>query len=306
LGIEVDPNFMNNGYIYASYIAADNYEVLSRFTVTDPSAAILTADPESEVVLLHGTQLAADDHLAGAVRFGPDGKLYWSVGNNDYYAVTTPPQGFTYPSNNAQDLSNIYGKILRLNPDGTVPADNPFVNTAGANPYIYAYGFRNPFRMTFTPDGQLLVGDVGQEVWEEVDNVTAGGNYGWPLAEGPCNGIGTTSCLTPSPFANPIYAYLHTGGGNSITAILVYTGSTFGTSYQNKVFIADFNQQWIQELTCTPDYSSCASPTMFQAQAGHIVELIQGPDGNIYQLTFAAPSLSPNSGELSRIAPSAG
>src|SRR5439155_13964111 len=109
----------------------------------------------------------------------------------------------------AQNLSSMYGKILRLNPDGTVPADNPFVWLPGANPYIYAYGFRNPFRMTFTPDGELLVGDVGEHGWEELDNVTAGGNYGWPLAEGAC-GI----CL----FANPIYAYPHTPGvGSSIT-----------------------------------------------------------------------------------------
>src|SRR5512139_1954769 len=134
-----------------------------------------------------------------------------------------------------QDLSNIYGKVLRLNPDGTVPADNPFINTTGANPYIYAYGFRNPFRMTFTPNGQLLVGDVGQATWEEVDLVTAGGNYGWPLAEGPCNGIGTTSCSTPSSYVNPIYAYPH-NGGNSITGVL---------AYQDRVLIADFNQGWI-------------------------------------------------------------
>ena len=300
LGIEVDPNFMNNGYIYASYITADNYEVLSRFTVTDPSAAVLTVDPKSEVVLLHGTQPAADDHLGGAVRFGSDGKLYWSVGNNDFYFVTPPPQGFTYPSNNAQDLSNIYGKILRLNPDGTAPVDNPFVNTTGANPYIYAEGFRNPFRMTFTPDGHLLVGDVGEATWEEVDLITAGGNYGWPLVQGPCTGCS---------FVNPIYAYRHDNGPSSITAVFVYSGSTFGTSYQNKVFIADFNQQWIKELTCTSDYSSCGNPTMFDNQAGPTVALLQGPDGNIYQLTYADPSnpyTSTPSGELSRIAPSAG
>ena len=89
------------------------------------------------------------------------------------------------------------------------PTDNPFVNTPGADPRIYAYGFRNPFRLTFTPDGKLLVGDVGQATWEEVDLVTAGANYGWPLAEGPCNGIGVTSCATPSSYTNPIYAYLH-------------------------------------------------------------------------------------------------
>jgi glucose/arabinose dehydrogenase len=297
VGIAVDPTFQNNGYIYVSYVTANNYERLSRLTITDPSAAVLTVNPTSEDVLLQGNQPAADDHLAGAIRFGPDGKLYWSVGNNDYYFSGDAPPGAVYPSNNAQDLSNIYGKILRLNPDGTVPADNPFVNTPGANPYIYAYGFRNPFRMGFTPDGKLLVGDVGEGTWEELDNVTAGGNYGWPLAEGPQTFSPCASCVSP------IYAYPHNGTYASITSVLVYTGSTFGTSFQNKVFIADFSQGWIQELTCTSGYSSCGSARMFDPGTGVLfdgpVELLQGPDGNIYELVF-------DTGELSRIAPSSG
>jgi glucose/arabinose dehydrogenase len=296
LGIAVDPNFTNNGYIYVTRISPDNHERLSRLTVTDPSAGVLTADPASEVVLLQGDQPAADDHFAGAIRFGPDGKLYWSVGDNGFYVNS--PQIFT----NAQDLSNMYGKILRLNPDGTVPADNPFVNTPGADPYIYAYGFRNPFRMTFTPDGKLLVADVGQGTWEELDIVTAGGNYGWPLAEGVCPGAGVCAPgVTAGQFVNPIYAYNHNGASAAITSVLVYTGSTFGTSFQNKVFIADFAQGWIKELTCNSDFSSCGSERMFdpgtQVFGSGPVELLQGPDGNIYELQVF-------SGDLSRITPS--
>ena len=151
--------------------------------------------------------------------------LYWSVGDNVCCSVVD--------GRNSQDPSNIYGKVLRLdphhfNPDGTpvAPADNPYADTPGANPYIYATGFRNPFRLTFTPEGDLLVVDVGQSTWEEVNLVTKGGNYGWPNAEGPCNGIGTTSCSTPSSYANPIYAYRHTSGGNSITSVMAYTGAS--------------------------------------------------------------------------------
>ena len=215
---------------------------------------------------MQGNQPAADSHLAGALAFGPDGKLYWSVGNNDVWF--SPPPGFTYPSNNAQNLSNIYGKVLRLNPDGTVPSNNPFASpadiAAGDNPYIYAYGFRNPFRMAFTPTGQLLVADAGEDTWEELDNVTAGGNYGWPLAEGPCNGIGTNSCSTPSSYINPIYYYHHPPEPNStvISAVLPYTGSAFGPN-QNDVFVADWGQGTITELTCTSGYTSCGSPTSF-------------------------------------------
>src|SRR5262249_30621294 len=165
---------------------------------------------------------ATQAHSGGGLAFGPDGKLYVSIGDNSCCN--------TVDTTNAQSLATIYGKVLRLNPDGTAPADNPFVNTPGADPRIYALGFRNQFRLTFTPDGQLLVADVGEGTWEEVNNVTAGANYGWPNAEGPCDGIGVTNCATPSSFTNPIYAYLHTGGGNSITSVMAYTpaGSSNG------------------------------------------------------------------------------
>ena len=130
---------------------------------------------------MKGTEPAGDDHHGGGLRFGPDGKLYWSVGDNVCCSVVD--------ASNAQNLTNMYGKVLRLNPDGTAPTDNPFYDGDGTNyDAIYATGFRNPFRLTFTPDGELLVTDVGQGTWEELNLVTAGANYGWPDAEGPCNG----------------------------------------------------------------------------------------------------------------------
>jgi glucose/arabinose dehydrogenase len=285
----VDPHYQDNGNIYVSYVRSDNYQRLSRLTVTDPKAAVLTVDPDSELVLVQGTQPAGDDHQGGGLSFGPDGKLYWAVGDNTCCTVID--------DKNAQSLSNMYGKVLRLNPDGTAPADNPFYDGAGPNyDAIYATGFRNPFRLTFTPDGQLLVVDVGQATWEEVNLVTRGANYGWPNAEGPCNGIGTTSCSTPSSYANPIYAYRHTTGGNSITSVMVYTGSTSGSGV-NTVLIADFNQGWIKELTFNSDYASLIRERMFDdAAAGSTNQLAQDPEGNIYQLTF--------DGKLSRISPS--
>lgn len=287
--IEVDPDFEANGYVYVSYVRADNYQRLSRLTVTDPNAAVLTVDPDSELVLVQGTQPAGDDHHGGGLSFGPDGKLYWSVGDNVCCSVLD--------GHNSQDLTNMYGKVLRLNPDGTAPADNPFYDGDGPNyDAIYATGFRNPFRLAFTPDGDLLVVDVGQATWEEVNLVTAGDNYGWPNAEGPCNGIGTPSCSTPSSYANPIYTYRHTGGGSSITVVMVYTGAISGNG-QNTVLIADFNQGWVKELTFNSDYSSLISERLFNdAAPGNTNQLVQGPDGSIYQLTF--------DGKLTRIAPS--
>ena len=296
LGIAVDPTYGlpgGNNYVYAVRTlprdASNNtYEVLTRITVTDPTAAVLTADPASEVVLVQGDQPGTADHFGGGLSFGPDGKLYLSVGDNVCCSVID--------DHNAQSLTNIYGKVLRLNPDGTAPSDNPFVNTPGADPRIYAYGFRNPFRLTFTPDGKLLVGDVGQATWEELDLVTAGANYGWYLAEGPCNGIGVTNCATPSSYTNPIYAYVH-NGFSSITSVMVYTGPGSAGGSQHTVLIADNNQGWVKQLTCTSDYSSCGNATTFNyATGGATVQLAQGPDGAIYQLTI-------DTGRLTRIAP---
>jgi aldose sugar dehydrogenase len=288
VAVEVDPKYEENGYIYASYVTSDNYQRLSRLTVTDPSAEVLTIDPASEVVLVQGTEQAANDHHGGGLSFGPDGKLYWSTGDNVCCSVID--------GSNSQDLTNMYGKVLRLNPDGTAPTDNPYYDGAGPNyDAIYATGFRNPFRLTFTPDGKLLVVDVGQAAWEEVNLVTRGGNYGWPHAEGPCNGIGTTSCSTPSSYANPIYAYPHTGGGSSITAVMAYTGPTSGSG-EKTVLIADFNQGWIKELTFNSDYSELISERPFDdAAPGATNKLVQTPDGSIYQLTF--------DGKLTRISP---
>jgi VCBS repeat-containing protein len=247
---------------------------------------VAAIDPASEKVLVQGTQPAGDDHHGGGLAFGPDGKLYWSVGDNVCCSVID--------GSNSQNLSNIYGKVLRLNPDGTAPDDNPFPNASGAGPLVYATGFRNPFRLAFTPDGQLLVVDVGQATWEEVNLVTAGGNYGWPGAEGPCNGIGTTNCSTPSSYDNPIYAYRHSSGGNSITAVMVNAGVNSGGG-QHTVLIADFNQGWVKELTFNSDYSSLISERIFDsAAAGSTSQLLQDADGNIYQLTF--------DGTLTRIA----
>ncbi len=307
-GIAVDPNYQTNGYVYAAYTLPDDaaghtYEELARITVTDPTASVLTADPTSEQVLVLGDQPGTADHFGGGLAFGPDGTLYWSTGDNVCCTVID--------GSNSQNLSNIYGKVLRLDPDHMVPdlasnplvpADNPFANVSGDNPFIYAYGFRNPFRLTFTPDGKLLVADVGQATWEEVDLVTAGANYGWPNAEGPCLGIGVTSCATPPPsppYTNPIYAYLHAPtGGDSITGVMVYNGPGSAPAPQHTVLITDFNQGWVQQLTCASDYSSCGNPTMFVGAApGNTVKLAQGPDGNIYQLLFGA-------GQLVRITPS--
>ena len=285
-GIELDPHFDQNGFVYVSYVMPNKLQRVSRLTVTNPTGSVLTIDPASELVLVQGNQTAADDHLGGELRFGADGKLYIAIGDNGYF------NGSTAISGNAQDLSNIYGKVLRINSDGSVPSDNPFVNTPGALPSIYAFGLRNPFRGSLTPDGKLLVGDVGQSDWEEIDLITAGANYGWPSAEGVCPGPGV--CTVPGVFVNPAYAYAH-NGSSSISSVLVYDGSAFGPDWKNTVFFADFSQKWIKTVTCNAGFSSCGNEQLFMAGVGGTTRLLVGPDGNIYQLTL--------DGKVSRIAP---
>jgi aldose sugar dehydrogenase len=263
-GFAVDPQFASNGYLYVAYTTVDHHERLSRLAVTGDTVT-------AELMLLETTETSGDIHHGGAIAFGPDGKLYWGLGDNG--------NGL-----NAQDLTTLRGKVLRLNPDGSAPGDNPFVNTLGARPEIYAVGLRNPYRFAAAPGDKFLVADVGQVSFEEVNLLMPGSNYGWPQHEGLCNGCG---------FVNPIYAYPH-GAGAAITSVLAYTGSEFGPSYQNKVFIADLIQGWIKVLTCTSDYTSCGGEAMFDSQAGMTIQLLQGPDDdNIYRLTYQ--------GELSRI-----
>lgn len=275
LGLEPDPDFVNNGYLYVAYTTAQNFDRLSRITVTGN-----TADPNSELVLLESDQPGNIYHHGGEIRFGPDGKLYWAVGMNTNNL-------------NSQNLSNIHGKIHRINKDGTVPTDNPFYSTPNALKSIWAYGLRNPFRFTFLPDGRAAAGDVGGDAWEELNFISKGGNYGWPNAEGICNGC---------PYVNPVFVYPHTeppAKAGSITSTLIYNGSSFPSTYQNAFFYGDYTLGFIKYLKFDSNFESVISDNVFDSEAGTTVQLSQGPDGNIYKLTFYP-------GTLSVIAPSGG
>jgi glucose/arabinose dehydrogenase len=266
LGIEVDPHFADNGYIYVAYTTTDAHYQLSRLTVTDEGI-----DPNSEFSLFRSPDTEATNHQGGDLQFGPDGMLYWGVGDNTDGA-------------NAQDLSNIHGKILRLNPtDGSAAQGNPFANTPNAEPRIWAYGLRNPFRLAFDPEDRLLTGDVGNNAVEELNLITKGGNYGWPGAEGVC-----ASCTS----INPIYTYDHSAGSAAITSVLYYTGDAFGPGYQNTVFIADYIRGWIKVLSYNANYSTLLGAVTFDGTAGSTVKLAEGPDGSIYQLTIFPGELS--------------
>lgn len=222
LGLAFHPDFENNGYFYVNY-TADNPDriVISRFRVSAGSAD--QGDPDSEVVLLEYNQPFAN-HNGGYITFGPDGYLYIASGDGGSGGD---------PDENAQNRTNLLGKILRIDVDGSedgnnyaIPPENPFIgNSEGYREEIYAYGLRNPWRFSFdSQDGTLIAGDVGQNQIEEVDIIENGGNYGWDTMEG-------TECFEPSSGCDqsglilPIWEYTH-NLGNSITGGYVYRGPT--------------------------------------------------------------------------------
>jgi uncharacterized repeat protein (TIGR01451 family) len=247
LGLAFHPNYENNGFFYIFYTRnPDGMITIARFRV---SANPDYADPGSEYPVMtidHNQPI----HNAGQIAFGPDNKLYIGIGDND-------EQGD--PNNHAQDLSLLYGKILRIDV-GTdpysVPGDNPFVGQAEKRPEIWVYGLRNPWRFSFDRStGDLWIGDVGQNNWEEVNfrwNGTASGvNFGWRCKEG--NHLAYTNlapCNDPAQVTemiNPLSEYSHNVGA-SITGGYVYRGQTY-PAMQGVYFFADYVYGKIFSLT---------------------------------------------------------
>lgn len=193
LGLAFDPEFDSNGHFFVYYSAANpRRSVISRFTAASPDTGM--AEPKSELVVMEIPQ-PYQNHNGGQLAFGPDGMLYVSLGDGGSGGD---------PDGNGQDLSTLLGSILRidvsdLGPDGgyRFPLDNPLVGVPNARGEIWAYGFRNPWRFSFDREsGDLWVGDVGQNSFEEIDLVVRGGNYGWNILEG-------AHCFRPIPRCDP-------------------------------------------------------------------------------------------------------
>ena len=201
LSIAFPPDYASSGlsYVFTVAKAADSFGGSLgdlRILEYERSAANPdVADPAS-ARLVFALAHSADSHNGGQLAFGPDGLLYVTIGDNVNGA-------------NSQDLANLYGKVLRIDPSPAggigydIPPSNPFVGTPGARGEIYALGLRNPFRASFAPDDSLVIPDVGQSSWEEVNaGNLAGANLGWPTCEGVC--------LSPQPaFTDPVFQYPH-------------------------------------------------------------------------------------------------
>ena len=264
LGLAFHPGYAANGvlYTYTSEPAtappdfstmpmgtAPNHQsVIAEWRVPNPGDPEAVVDPSTRRELLRIDQ-PQFNHNAGALNFGPDGMLYIALGDGgagDDQGVGHSPQG------NGQDPSNILGTIIRIDPSGAnsangkygIPSDNPFVGQAGFVSEIWAYGFRNPFRFSFdSVSGGLIVGDVGQNDIEEVDEVTKGGNFGWRLKEGSflfdpngaAPGFVTSNRPRTPGLVEPVGQYDH-DEGVAVVGGFVYRGSAIDELQGDYVF----------------------------------------------------------------------
>jgi len=258
LGLALDPQFAQTRYVYIAYtLRTNDNRYVNRL-------ARLRDDPASgkgvmDKVLLDNVAAAAN-HDGGRVKFGPDGKLYWTMGD----AQTT---------SSAQDINSLNGKILRLNPDGTIPADNPW------NSPVYSYGHRNPQGLAWQPGtGRLYATEHGPSgvptcCRDEVNLIEPGKNYGWPVIMGDEKRNGMISPILQS--------------GNNTT--WAPSGATFVTRgpWAGSLVFAGLRGQSLYRLTLDPNDPRKVSgfQALFEGQYGRLRDVVQGPDGALYILT---------------------
>jgi len=265
-----DPSFSTNHYVYLQYTkkATSTTPVHNHVVRVTANGNKVVSGSEKLIFPLNNQNDA--HHMGGAIDFGADGKLYIATGDNE---IPT----------NAQQLTNLFGKMLRINKDGTIPTDNPFYTTAsGNNRAIWALGLRNPFKFAVQPStGTIFINDVGENTWEEINQAKKGANYGWPVHEGVAND-------NDPQYVDPIFAYGHAGSdpattGCSITGGVFYNPTTvqFPSGYVGDYFFADFCGGWIRSF----DPSSQEASGFAIGIEGRPVDLEVSKEGELYYLS---------------------
>jgi glucose/arabinose dehydrogenase len=318
IGIAADPSFAANGYVYLFFTYENNPAAysgfktgrLARYTVVGN-----TASPATEQVIL-GTLVGAGcggypagsdcipsenpSHSVGNIKFASDGTMFVTSGDGASFNVVDDL------ALRAQSLDSLGGKVLHVTTTGAGVASNPFWNgdPNAARSKVWAYGFRNPFRLNLRPTGIPYVGDVGWQNWEEIDVATAGSNFGWPCYEGTGQQAGYSSKPTcqslyeqgASAVKGPLVTYNHAGGGGAVVSGIFYTGTAFPAQYQGAFFYGDYVHGWIRTLTVDAGDSLTSGPTDFAPQgADGPVDIELGSDGAIYYISIST-------GQLRRIA----
>jgi glucose/arabinose dehydrogenase len=289
-----DPDFSTNRYVYLQYTkkATSTTPVHNRVVRVTASGDKVVSGSEKLIFRL-GNQ-RSDHHMGGAIDFSKDGKLYIATGDNE-----TP--------NKAQQLTNLFGKILRINKSGTIPIDNPFYTaTAGNNRAIWARGLRNPFKFAVQPGtGTIYINDVGQDAWEEIDEYdpdedVPGANYGWGFPTSPPYYEGFIASPDPSlqNYKNPVLSYGHDGAiettGCSITGGVFYNPAPlqYPEEYEGDYFFADFCSGWIRSLDSTGAVRS------FAKELVRPVDLEVSKEGELYYLERGTSSTPGSVGRI--------
>jgi glucose/arabinose dehydrogenase len=351
LGVAFHPEFADTGTLYtytSEPVDADadfstmpagatpnHQSVLSEWRVPSPCDPGSVVDPGTRRELLRIDE-PQFNHDAGALAFGPDGLLYVALGDGG----AADDQGVGHvPGGNGQDPGNVLGTILRIDPDGSdaangqygVPDDNPFVGVAGALDEVYAYGFRNPFRIAFDAGGerQLFAGDAGQNLWEEVDIVTRGGNYGWHIREGShcfdpeSPNTSPAECPRQGPQGEPLiapiveYKNANAPGGVGLVVVggAVYRGSAL-PEFQGRYIFGD----WSTHVGKPNGLLLMATPPEAEGEGWALEELRvstredgrlgsfllsfgQDADGELYVMTTDTPGAAGHTGKVYQVVP---
>jgi len=248
LGLAIDPNFAVNGFVYVYYSDPGGFHRLVRFTQSGGVGANQTT--------LVDIPRSNSNHNGGNIGFGRDGKLYLTVGDCGNPA-------------NSQNNAEFCGKILRYNPNGTIPTDNPFGPTSPA----FNLGLRNSFDFTFHPSsGAIYASENGPNCDDEINRVVAGANYGWRPSY-PCGDM-DPQFTAPLTRFNPVIAP---------TGITFYTGTVF-PQFRDSLFLVDFNNGRVQRFTVSEAMQGqiTQSEVVVSGGSGQLLDIIQGPDGFLY------------------------
>ncbi|MBU6534085.1 PQQ-dependent sugar dehydrogenase [Streptomyces sp. NPDC057245] len=269
LGLTFDEDF---AHLYLSYTGLDGTSTIDEFAVQDG-----TVQQDTRRTVLTQEQ-PESNHNGGDIAFGPDGHLYVAFGDGG---------GGGDPEGNGQKLDTLLGKLLRIDPQGAepyaIPEDNPFAGDPDARGEIWSYGLRNPWRFSFDAgSGDLLIGDVGQSDWEEIDWAPAdskgGENYGWSRMEGNHPFGGGSE---PENHVPPVHEYDRTGPGCSVTGGYVYRGKAVGDLVGQYVY-SDYCDGTLRSLEI--DNGEVTGENDLGVNGGQVVSFAQDADGELYVL----------------------